>query len=1046
MKKILFIITLLFSNHYLVVGQSKQISGIIKDETGPLQGATVTEKGVATNATVSDVNGKFVLNLKSDSYTIIVTSIGYVSQQMDVKANNNLSITLTSDLTSFEDVVVVGYGAIKKPNVTGAISSISGTELQKNPSPNLQNALAGRVTGFSSEQRGGQPGKDRASFNIRGISTFDGSNSPLIIVDDIEFSYDQFANLNANEIESLSILKDASTTAIYGIKGANGVVLVTTIRGKTGKPKISFISEYALSTPAIFPKFLNAFESASLFRKAQENQNNSEATPNPNFPFRHTPADLELFKNGTDPYGHPDNNWKELLFKKYAKQLKNVFNISGGTEKTKYFVSLGYLDQGGQGRDYSVDLNSQEYYKRYNYRSNIDLAVTKDLDLRFDLFGSVDEQSQNNSGGNLFDLYGRQNETSPYNYPIYNPDGSLGYSLLQRTVFDRNNNNLIGRLMYGGYTRNFNNNINLLTSANQKLNFITKGLSVKAVVSYRSFYDYQRSLNRPNNGFQSYIYIPATNSYTFGQTENTYRLATPSLSYNAGSTNRSLTLQGILNYSRSFKSHNVSGLFLYNLNSKSSEDDPDNPNDDEYNFIPENFRGYTARVGYDYASKYIIQLSGAYNATDRFGGDGGNRLGFFPAVSAGWNVAEEQFIKKNFSFINQFRLRGSYGLSGSDGTNGVYSYKRIYSSGTSTGLFGTSPNNPSGSLVEGTLPSDEVTWEKEEKLDLGLDFAFFNSKLSGAISYFNNYRNDILTQRGDISNVFGNALPKVNVGKTNNRGYELELSFRNTVGGNRDLTYSLRGTYSVAKNKILFRGEAISSAVPWQATTGHPINSIIKYTWSGKYYSQADLLDPKVPKPTALKARPGDFIFKDINGDNVIDDADQSVFGNTNIPNTVYGFQFNVGYKNIQLQLAFQGVTGVTSSSGGALTFPTVGNLREIHKQHWTPELGDNAIFPQLYTVSALQGSGPTQFPNDFWQRSADYLRLKTAELSYSFGPKVLKRLKIQGLRIYTNGYNLLTWSKFADFYELDPEVAINPSGYNYPPNRSYNLGLNVTF
>lgn len=1034
MKRLIYIISVLLLQGLDLLAQTRLVNGTVTDQSGPLPGVTVFEKARPNNATVSNTDGQFKINIGSD--VIVFRSMGYVLQEVNVNQKTTVKVLMESNLESLEEVVIVGYGQQKKVTVTGSVSSVSGKEIRQSPSPSLQNTLAGRLTGFTSQQRSGQPGRDDASFNIRGVSSYTGNNTPLIVVDDIEFTYEQFAALNANEIESVSILKDASTTSIYGIKGANGVVLVTTIRGKAGKPQIGFQTEYGLNQLTRRPEYLDAYGAASLFNAAQVNTNN--LNPNPSFVRTFSDKDLELYKNGSDPYGHPNNNWTDILLKQFAPQLRGNFNITGGTDKAKYFVSLGYLNQGGQLNDFSEDLNSAYYYKRYNYRSNIDLSVSKSLDLRFDIFGNVDETNNNNASanGNLFSDIGRLAETAPFNYPIFNPDGSLGYSLWQRNSSGRNNNNLIGRLMYSGYSRSFSNNINLATSANQKLDFITEGLSLKGTVAYRNVYAYGRSLQRPvsGTGFPSYIYDPETESYSFGHRDNAYRISTPGLSYNAGSTQRALTLQAILTYNHHFGHHHINALALFNQNSKTAA----NSSNSDYNFIPENFKGYTGRVSYDYQQKYMIEFSGAYNGSDRFAKD--KRFGFFPSASLGWNIAQEKFFKDRISFIDLLKLRGSYGLVGVDNTNGVYAYLQSYASGTSTGLFGLASNNAYGTVTEGTLPNNEVTWEKEKKLDVGLDLSAFNGKVNLTAGYFDNNRYNILTTRGTVSAVFGQSLPSVNLGKTNNTGWEAELGFNDRIG--KSWSYSVKGTYSLAKNKITFMDEA-DPLYAYQGMTGQAIGSLLKYSWTGEFYTAEEIADPSVPKPT-IGGRPGDLKYRDLNNDRQIDASDRSYFGYTNLPNTVYGLTLGLGYKNLSMSVLFQGAANFVASAQGAVVHHNASNALPLHLEHWTPELGNNAKYPQLYTTALSQS--PRDFYSDFWAIPADYLRLKTAEISYAFSAKLTNKLGVKALRVYTNGYNLLTWTKLDRFYNLDPEVLESAGDLPYPPTRIFNMGLNVTF
>lgn len=1030
MKKLIYYVIALFLMLQVTAAQAQQrlLKGEVRNLDGLLKGVTISEKGMPQNRTQTDDKGAFSIKIKGN--TITVSYVGYASQDIDVQDKNTIDITLSEDQKILDNVIVVGYGKTTKKTLTGSVSTISGDEIRKSPSPSLQNNLAGRITGFSSQQRTGQPGSDGATFYVRGVSTYAGSSQPLIIVDDIEYTYQQFSALNANEVESVSILKDAATTSIYGIKGANGVIVVTTTRGKVGKPRISVQNEYSLSQPTIIPPYLGSYESAKL---------NNEMQINSGLPPLFTDEDLELFKNGTDPYGHPNNDWAKILLKDFASQYRGNLNVTGGTPKAKYFISLGYLNQGGQIRDFGVDLNSTSYYKRYNYRSNIDLKVNSTLDLQFNVFGFLDERNQDNVSvnGNIFNDLARVPETTPYNYPVFNPDGSLGYSLWQRNS-GRNNNNIVGRLMYNGYYRTFNNNINLAFTGNQRLNFITQGLALKGTVAYRNQYFYERYVNRPQagGGFPSYIYDPKTGTYSFGRSDNTYRISTPTMRYTPGSTQSALQLQAFLTYTRNFgKYHNVSGLFLYNQSSKTQS----NTTNTDYNFVPENFKGYTARVGYDFRSRYLLELSGAYNGTDRFAKD--RRFGFFPAASVGWNIAEENFSKKYLPFFDLFKLRGSYGLTGVDNTGGVYAYLQSYTTGSGSGMFGTANNNSFPTAVEGTLANNQVTWEKERKMDLGIDLAMFNKKLTATLSYFNNNRFDILTTRLSVSALFGQTLPRVNLGKTNNRGYEVELGYTDKI--NKNLNYFVKGTLSFVKNKILFMDEPVP-LYAWQQNTGQPIGAKLKYKWTGEFYSVADMTDPKVAKP-AVAQRPGDMKYVDLNGDGIISEADQSYFGPTNLPTTVAGITLGFNYKNFSFSMLFQGAAGFVASAQGAVTHHLAGKMLPLHLEHWTPELGNNAKYPQLYTSDGVQS--PTQYYSDFWGIPGDYIRLKTAEVSYSINPDMLKKLKIvKELRVYANGYNLITWTKLRKKYWLDPEVLESVGDLPYPPTRIINFGLNVTF
>lgn len=1035
--------------------QTRQIQGTVKDQQGPVPGMSVIEKEIPGNGTVTDNEGRFRLTLKGKSAIIVVKGVGYLPREV-LASSGNLMITISADEKTLEDVVVVGYGQQKKITLTGAASTISGKEIRQNPSASLQNTLAGRVSGYTAQQRSGQPGSDGAQFFIRGQSSFTGNNQPLIIVDDIEFTYDQFARIDANEVESVTILKDASTTAIYGIKGANGVVVVTTRRGKIGKPTVTFRSDYSLNQPTTIPKFLDSYHTALLYNQAQINDNMYSATPNPNFQPRFSATDLELFQNGTDPYGHPNVDWRKELFKKFSQQTKGNLDVSGGTEKVKYFVSVGYLNQGGNTKDYSEDqgYNGKYYYNRYNYRSNLDMSITKSLDLRMDLYGNVGEINKPNIYQNstaaqkndVFYEYGSFLALSPFAYPIKNPDGSWGYSNWQKSEAGGgtyNGGNIIQRLAYDGYNRIYENNMNLVTSAVQRLDFITPGLSLKGTLSYASSHRSTTDLTRTN--LPSFIYNVANDTYE-PRDPNVFRLERLGTNYNAGSTVRNVTVQAIANYDRTFGLHHVSGLALFSQNSVTqTQKDAAGNIDANYNFIPANTRGYTARIGYDYKQKYLIQFSGAYNGTDRF--VAAKRFGFFPAASAGWNISEEPFFKNNIKFIDYLKLRSSYGLVGSDNLGGfTYAYLQTYTQNNGSSWsgvaypeasFGTNHNIFNG-IQEGQLSNNNVTWEKQRELNFGVDFKIFKNRLSGTVEYFKNNRYDILTTRGTISAVFGQTLPPVNLGRTENKGIEIELNYNDKIG--QDFNYFAKATYSLAKNKILFMDET-SQEYPWQYLTGHPIGSRLSYTFLGFYKDLADVAaSPKVTP----SARPGDLKYADLNGDNIIDSKDQSVVGYPNMPNTNLGLSFGFSYKHFNVNVLFQSALNFNVRGYEEAIRAFSSNLTSVHQNSWTPELGDRAQYP---LISLQRGvSDPGTYVSDFWYLRGDYVRLKNAEIGYTFSDQLLKRLKIQNLRLYLTGNNLLTWSKAFNRYAFDPEINSGTDRVNYPPERMYNLGLSVTF
>lgn len=1033
----------------LAYAQGRVVQGVVRDAQGAVPGVSVYEKDLTSNGVATDVNGNYTLALKGKSGVLIFRSVSYKMTEVQVGTRTTVDVKLESADQTLGEVTVVGFGEQRKITQTGSVSQVTGVAIRENPSASLQNALVGRLPGFFSQQPSGRPGADGAAFFIRGISSYNNNSQPLIIVDDIQYTYDQFQRLDPNEIESLSILKDAATTAIYGVRGANGVVVVTTRRGKNGPPQITARIEGSLSQPTKITKYLNSYQTASLFNQAQINDN--AASPSPTFKPRFTDADLQAFQDGSDPYGHPDVNWRKVLFKDFSQQYRANIDLSGGSPRVKYFVSGGYLFQDGMLNDFGTaqGVNSNYFHKRINYRSNLDINVAKGLDMRVDLYGNFAQVNVPKVGtpfSNPFSAnddpffdYSAFNLLAPFAYPVYNPDGTYGYSKWAQQGGigggSYNVNNIVGRLTNYGYQRSNENNINGVLSLKQDLGVFgdaLKGLSATGRLAYTSNYSYQRRNTR--DLFPSFIYYPETDTYE-PRDPNVFRTRRFILEYNGGSTSRTVNLQAIINYERAFGKHHVSGLALHNRNSVTARND-----DNIYNFIPNNFLGYSVRLGYDYDDRYLFQFNAGYNGSDRFSAN--NRYGLFPAVSAGWNIAEESFFKRAVPVVDMLKLRGSYGLVGNDALGSGYSYyyQQNYANGNGVSQpnFGTNSTTYTG-VVEGTLANENVTWEKEKKLDVALEFQVLKSSITGMVDYFSNERYDILTRRGTVSGIFGQGLPPVNLGRVRNRGVEVELGYQSPLS--RDFSYFIKGQYSFAKNIILFQDEP-RNQYDYQNFTGNSIGQQRVYEYIG-FYTQADLANAEVAKP-ASGAQPGDLKYKDLNGDGIINEFDRSVTGYPNLPNTTYGVNMGLRYKGFSFSALFQGASNFNVSAVAEAIRAFGANLTEVHTRAWTPELGDNASYPRLSLLGGI--SDPLANPSTFWLISGNYIRLKTAQVNYDLPTSWVRFVGIPAARIYANGSNLLTWTVADKLYDFDPELTLGSTRTPYPPQRLYNLGLSVTF
>jgi TonB-linked SusC/RagA family outer membrane protein len=1034
MKKLIQIIILTAGLFPCLVFAQTTIKGTVQDSNGPLPGVSVQEKGASGSGTITDSKGAFQLNLKGKSNTLVFSFISYVTQEVSVAGRSNINITLKEDSKGLNEVIVVAYGTTKKITNTGAVSSISASEIRTTPTPNIQNTLAGRVPGFISQQRSGQPGKSGADFYIRGVNSLAAeSQKPLIIVDDVEYSSDQVSQLDANEIETFTILKDASSTAVYGIKGANGVLVITTRRGKIGKPQVNFTTEHGLQAAVNTPKFLGAYDVAKLFNEATINTATAKGqTPTGLF----NDADLEHWRLGDDPYGHPDVDWYNTIFKKTAYQTRNNVNISGGSEKVKYFVSVGEVGQSGLLNDFSKGTGAPQNnyaYDRYDFRSNLDMKATNMLNLRLDITGRLGTTNEPHiTTAPLSTVYSFQ-RLPPYAEPLINPNGTYPWAFRSRSSFFETS--LIGRLALQGYDRTYRNEFNILFNADHRLDFITKGLSAKARVAYSSDISYDRSLSRDN--ISAFYYDPVANTYTI-HSNGLYALPPLTLSSTAANSisKKTVNTLGSLNYDNSFGGNHVYALLLYNVNTATTANNNTTlttPIVQEYS--PITTQGTTFRAGYDYKQRYLIEFDGAYNGTSQF--VGAKTKGFFPAVSVGWNIAEEPFFKNHVSFVDLFKLRGSYGLTGSDITKGNnYKTEQIYAVGPNYNFGETS--NTAASVEEQTLGNLNITWEKSRKTDIGMDLQMFKGNLSVTVDYFYDYRYDQLFIKKDVLDIIGVGLPYTNSAITENKGFDGQVSYNNQIG--KSFKYNAAFTFSIARNKVLYNGEA-TPRYPWLSTVGRPINQATGYNVLGFFQNQAEI-DGYAHLANVI---PGDLKYQDLNNDGVIDQQDMTGIGQSNLPQTVLGTNFGVEYKGFSLSVLFQGSFDYSYRIAEAGIIPFQGNLQQWALGRWTPETAATATYPRLSADLAGPSSPSSANNSTFFQINAHYIRLKSVDIGYRFPATWMSKLNIKTARIYLSGYDLYTWSNFS-LYAQDPEITNNGSAGTYPVQKIYNIGLQVGF
>ncbi len=1028
------IIFLIFSAVLALGAYAQQFTatGVVSSEKDGelLPGVTVRVKGQKTG-TATDIDGRFSIKVNKGA-VLEFSYIGYQSAKERAVEGKIMNVVLAEDQNSLDEVVVVGYGQVKKITLTGAASGIKAEQIRRVPTSSVQNALVGKLPGFFSQQRSGQPGRDASDFFIRGVSSLNSDgNQPLIIVDDVEYTYEQLSQINVNEIEDITILKDAATTAIYGIKGANGVLVVKTRRGREGAPQVTVRAEAGVQVPVRTPKFLNAYQTAILVNEAHANDGIAP---------KWSADDVEAFRTGSDPYGHPDVNWYDEVFKKSAWQENVNVDISGGSSRVSYFVSLGFLNQDGMVKDFGSkenDVNSNYFYHRFNFRTNLDFKVTDNFKMRLDItsrFMNINEPRGLNATGQVFDW----NEMRPYSAPVTNPNGSVPY------VYDTDGKKpvLPARLANEGYSRNRRNDNNVLFGFDWGLDWITKGLSATARVAYASIDENYRTVRRSK--YPSYHYDPQTGIYEINP-DNVYTEGTYDVTGYKERDNKNFNLQLFLNYARTFKEdHDVTAMFLYNRQSDTSLAAPFQGGPK----VPANFEGYTLSLGYRYKSKYLFDFNAAYNGTDRFGKD--NRFGFFPSASVGYILSEEPFIKDNLGDkINLLKIRGSFGIVGSDVAPGNrYLYKQYFSQAGGP-YFGEriAVNDPQVSYYEGDMGSDDITWEKSRKWDVGLEFRLFN-RISATVDWFYDIRYDQLVSRSSVPLVLGVGVAPSNVARTRNTGFDGSIGYQDRYG---EFDFNTSFVFSVAKNKVLYKDEA-QKQYPWLMETGQPIGQPFGYHWIG-YYTPDDIQAikkglpgaPAVPN-TDVPVQAGDLKYEDLNGDGIINDYDKRAIGKPNLPNTTLGWNIGGYWKGFSLNVLFQGSFNYSFALNGTAIEPFKSQFQPIHTHRWTEErwaAGEEINFPRL-TSNPTTINSAANYMSDFWLVDAWYIRLKTIDLSYQL-PKTILPKYLQDVRFYVNAYNLLTWTNY-NKYQQDPEISTNSAGDTYMNQRVVNLGVQLTF
>ena len=1002
--------------------QTATVSGVVKDDTGePVIGAGVLVKGT-TLGTITDIDGHFSFRADDLNGVLVVSFVGMETQEIPMKGKGTFDIVLKSSNTLLEEVQVVAYGAQKKVTLTGSISSVNTDELLKVPTASIGNMLSGVLSGVSSIQSSGQPGGDDPDVFIRGISTLNTMNAkPLYLVDGVERSFFQ---IDPNEVENITILKDASSTAVFGVRGANGVIIVTTKRGKEGKAKINASFSYGIQTPTRMPEFVNSYDYATFLNEAYTNDGKD-----PKF----TPEAVEAFRTHSNPIIYPDTDWMELLFKSSAPQTQGNVNISGGTERVRYFISMGMLDQKGFFKNHDTRYDANFNFNRYNYRANLDIDFTKTTLVAINMGGRVEKRNFPRSGDDINQLFRRIYWATPFSGPgIVDGKWIKGNSQYLPVGLSDGLGNIYGR----GYGSKTTNVVNLDLALTQKLDFITKGLQFKIKVAYNSGYDHTKERATSIESYQPWYRKDVTwMEHPAGSDPNEVVYIQDGeaglISYaESFGKSRDWYAEASFDWKRDFGLHHLSALALYNQ-SKTYYPDSDYPG------IPRGYVGLVGRVTYDYDNKYLIEGNVGYNGSENFAP--GNRYGFFPAVSGGWVLTQEEFLKDN-PVVNFLKIRASYGIVGNDryhpyGTG--FMDRFLYLSNSyfigSGYQFGTGTSWSPGAY-EKSFGNSGLSWEKSAKQNYGIDFSLFNQKLSGSIDYFYEKRTDILAKASTDPIIHAMSLPVLNLGIVSNKGVELNLKWNHKINSFR---YWTNLNVSYAKNKIVYQDE-VPSEYTYTLKTGHPVGQPFGLKVRGFYYEgMEDVADH------SYVLKEGDVVYEDLNHDGKIDDNDKTAIGYPSYPLLNAGLTLGFEYKGFDFSMLWVGATKTSRVLEETFRKPLGETYDRSLMSHqftdrWTPETAATAKLPR----ATIDGVKNNYRDSELWVKDASYLRLKNIEIGYNFRLPFMPKIGMEKMRVFMTGYNLLTFDKLKI---SDPE-SMSSGVPQYPVMRVINFGLNVSF
>lgn len=991
-----------------------KVSGSVSDEAGETMiGVTIYVKNEPGVGVVSDIDGNFTIRVAKNS-TLVFSCVGYkIQEKLITQDIEGLKIVMEVDNQQLEDVVVVGQGTQRKVSVVGAVSTISPDELQI-PSNSITNMIGGRIPGIITRTMSGEPGSDFSEFWVRGVSTFGANASALVLIDGIEGNLN---DIDPSDIESFSVLKDASATAVYGVRGANGVVIVTTKKGSAGKTRINLKSSATLSYSPRMPKYLRAYEYAQLANEAREVRGNTPI---------YDDIEMEIIKNHLDPDLYPDVNWRDVILKDVTWYNQHYLSVSGGSSTARYFMSTGLMNKSAIFKDEGINkYNTNVNWHKYTFRANVEANLTETTVISLGMDGVITKQTSPGYGNDNSALWKAQSNLTPVTVPVRYSNGLLpayGTGDNQRSPYVL--------LNYTGYKTSHNIDYKVNFGLNQDLKWITNGLKVNALFSFNSSGSHLVTRQKSPNLYR------ATTRYKDGSLATRRTVNEQALTYSkSASQSRQYYFESRLNYERGFGDHNVTGLVHYYM-----QDYQDTQANNETDAIPKRYQALSGRATYSWKDTYLLELNIGYTGSENF--KKGHQFGLFPAVAIGWVPTQYEWVQKHLPFVDFFKLRASYGEVGNDRIGGRrFPYITYVSTENVSGRWG---NN---ALQEGQMGADGLEWETAKKYNLGFDGHLFNEHFNFTIDFFKDVRDGIFQQRELLPQELGAVnKPYVNIGSMNSKGIDGSVEYTQNI---KQVRLTGRANFTYTTNKVKHWEEAIKK-YPYLENSGYSVNVTRGLIAQGLYRDSTDILSGPIPY---ANVRPGDIKYKDVNGDGRIDNDDMVPIAYSSVPLIMYGFAVEASYKNWTLGIFFRGVGKTNYFLGGNAYHPFIseeqGNvLTQVYnrKNRWIPAWysGDpstenpNARYPRL----SYGNNTNNQVNSTFWLANGRYLKLQNIDLSYRWQNKAFRKIGLNDIIFQFIGTNLACWDKVKLW---DPEQASN-NGAVYPLQRTFTFQLSVNF